>query len=228
MESLTLPTIRITNGSKLRHLLWRWVGGVLLVAVSGRAASAVWLGEHTLQDIIPTWNSKIQWMLASTVDLLSVPLILAGRERKACIPWGDIAEGGWCLEFGTAGITLCFQKHCSLVPVFPPRAPWWITGSLPHWWSPACSASSPPSTWQPPLAPTSGTNTTPCPQPRTLVKLVEASGRSLSAKMQMRRPTQMRSSGATARLDCGGGVSLYPKTLTGTAHQVSPEQLSLP
>lgn len=47
----------------------------------------MWLGEHTLQDIIPTW------MLANPVDLLSVPLILAGRKRKACKSWRNLAEG---------------------------------------------------------------------------------------------------------------------------------------
>lgn len=60
MESLTFPMIRITNGSELCHLLWGRVGGVVSVAVPGQAASAVWLGEHTLQDIILPWNSQIQ------------------------------------------------------------------------------------------------------------------------------------------------------------------------
>lgn len=64
LESLTLPTVRITNGRELCQLLWGRVGVVVSVAVSGRAGSVAWLKSHTLQDVIPAWNSHIQQRFA--------------------------------------------------------------------------------------------------------------------------------------------------------------------
>lgn len=97
------------------------------------------------------------------------------------------------------------------------RAVWvpeWITVSRQRLWSLVCSASFPPSTWQPQSAQTSGMNIE-VRFKKIPVTWPKASGPTLLVMTPMKSCTVMYFFDTMAQWDCGDGVSVYPKTYFG-------------